>query len=310
MEPGDLERLGSVAANVVSTDAWPRIVWHTQLRTFDSNTETGTCQPSSKDAVLANRVSSDQLTAGRGLVWRRGLFDRFSAVGAGGVLLVCASAGSGKSVLARSWVEAEGLRDRVAWVSAERGERDGQRFWLSVLDALAAVVDSVGRVRPSSGLRGEVVVERLLSELDLVEEPVLLVVDDLHELRSPQALSWLELFLGRLPPTVRVVLMTREDPRLGLHRLRLAGELTELRGPDLQFSVDDTRELLAVAGIRLSEAALALLQERTEGWAAGLRLAALSLAGHPDPERFVREFSGSERTVAGYLLAEVCWATS
>jgi LuxR family maltose regulon positive regulatory protein len=90
-----------------------------------------------------------------------------------------------------------------------------------------------------------------------------------------------------------------------LHRLRLAGGLTEIRGPDLLFTVGETRELLNAAGVVLSDAGLALLQERTEGWAAGVRLAVISLAGHPDPERFVREFSGSERTVAGYLLAEV-----
>jgi LuxR family maltose regulon positive regulatory protein len=92
--------------------------------------------------------------------------------------------------------------------------------------------------------------------------------------------------------------------RLRLHRLRLAGELAEIRAADLRFSERETRELLDASGIALSEAGAALLHQRTEGWAAGLRLAALSLAGHPDPERFVAEFSGSDRTVAEYLLAE------
>ena len=91
----------------------------------------------------------------------------------------------------------------------------------------------------------------------------------------------------------------------GLHRLRLAGELAEIRAADLRFSERETRELLDASGIALSEAGAALLHQRTEGWAAGLRLAALSLAGHPDPERFVAEFSGSDRTVAEYLLAEM-----
>ena len=108
-----------------------------------------------------------------------------------------------------------------------------------------------------------------------------------------------------MPAELRVVLATRKDPRLGLHRLRLAGALTEIRAADLRFSLDETRKLLEAAGVTLSDAGVALLHERTEGWAAGLRLAAISLAEHPDPERFVREFSGSERTVAGYLLAEV-----
>ncbi len=208
-------------------------------------------------------------------------------------------------MLVRSWGEAVGLQDRTAWVSVDRGERDEQRFWLSLIEALARVVPSVERVRPSPRFRGQGVVERLLSEIDALEEPVVLVIDDLHELRSPEALAWLELLLMRMPPQLLAVLVTREDPRLGLHRLRLAGELTELRGSDLSFSVAETRELLAASGIELSDAGVALLHERTEGWAAGLRLAVISLGQHPDPEQFVREFSGSERTVAGYLLAEV-----
>ena len=158
---------------------------------------------------------------------------------------------------------------------------------------------------PSPGFRGELAVDRLLAELDSLVAPVVLAIDDLHELRAPDALGWLEDFLAQLPPQLLVVLVTREDPRLGLHRLRLRGALTEVRGPDLQFSLEETRRLLSGEGITLSDAGIALLHERTEGWAAGLRLAVLSLARHPDPERFVREFSGSERTVAGYLMAEV-----
>ena len=109
----------------------------------------------------------------------------------------------------------------------------------------------------------------------------------------------------RGPPQLRLVLATRHDVRLGLHRLRLEGELTELRVADLRFSLAEARALFAAAGVELPGPALAMLHERTEGWAAGLRLAALSLAGHPDPGRFAAELSGSERTVAGYLLAEV-----
>ena len=239
------------------------------------------------------------------LVQRTALFERLSAAGVDRVVLVSAPAGSGKSVLVRSWAEAAGLGDRLAWVSIERGERDGQRFWLSVTDALAQAISFAEEVAPAPSFRGDLAVERLLSELDALEEPAALVIDDLHELRSAEALAWLEVFLARLPRQLLVVLVTREDPRLGLHRLRLAGELAELRGSDLSFSVDETRELLAASGITLSDTSVRLLHERTEGWAAGLRLAVISLAQHVNPERFVREFSGSERTVAGYLLAEV-----
>ena len=101
------------------------------------------------------------------------------------------------------------------------------------------------------------------------------------------------------------MLATRHDPQLGLHRLRLTGQLTEIREADLRFNLAETHKLLEAARVRLDDDSLSQLHGRTEGWAAGLRLAALSLAGHPDPRRFVAEFSGNERTVADYLLAEV-----
>ena len=129
------------------------------------------------------------------------------------------------------------------------------------------------------------------------------MIDDVHELGSAEALRQLELLVLRAPPLLRFVLATRHDVRLGLHRLRLEGELAEIRAPDLRFTLAEAKELFDAAGIHLPE--LAPLVERTEGWAAGLRLAALSLAGHPDPARFADEFSGTERTVAEYLLAEV-----
>ncbi|HYV77454.1 MAG TPA: LuxR C-terminal-related transcriptional regulator, partial [Streptosporangiaceae bacterium] len=146
---------------------------------------------------------------------------------------------------------------------------------------------------------------RVLSELADACRGITLVIDDLHELTSPEALAQLTRLLTNLPPLVHAILTTRHDVRLGLHRLRLAGELAEIRGADLRFSERETRELLKASGIALSAAGVGLLHQRTEGWAAGLRLAVISLAGHPDPERFVTEFSGSDRTVAEYLLAEM-----
>jgi LuxR family maltose regulon positive regulatory protein len=132
-----------------------------------------------------------------------------------------------------------------------------------------------------------------------------LVIDDVHELHSQEALAQLTRLLTSLPPNAHAILTTRRDLRLGLHQLRLTGELAEIRAADLRFTGRETRELLDASGITLSEARAALLHQRTEGWAAGLRLAAISLAGHPDPERFVAEFSGSDRTVAEYLIAEM-----
>ena len=133
----------------------------------------------------------------------------------------------------------------------------------------------------------------------------MLVVEDLHELNSPEALGLLTRLLTNLPAGVHALLTTRRDLPLRLHQLRLAGELAEIRAADLRFTELETRELLAASGIELSDAGVTLLHQRTEGWAAGLRLAVLSLAGHPDPERFVADFSGTNRTVAEYLLAEM-----
>ncbi|HEV3289954.1 MAG TPA: hypothetical protein VG123_13250, partial [Streptosporangiaceae bacterium] len=183
-----------------------------------------------------------------------------------------------------------------------------QHFWLSVVGALRRTTPGSALVQaltPAPDLDGWAVVERLLKDLTPLADRLWLVIDDVHELRSAEALAQLELLVMRAPPELRFVLATRHDLRLGLHRLRLEGELSEIRTADLQFTQAEARELLTAAGVALPGPALAMLHERAEGWAAGLRLAALSLAGHEDPERFAAEFSGSERTVADYLLAEV-----
>ncbi len=236
------------------------------------------------------------------------MYERLSAGYDAGVTLISAPAGSGKTVLLRSWIEASGLTGRTARVSVERDERDAQHFWLSIVEALIAAAGLAGPFEdlgPSPGFDGEIVVERIVDGGRSLDEPLLLVVDDLHHLVDAKALAQLELLLDRRPPQLRVILSTRHDPPLGLHRLRLAGDLTELRATDLRFVLHETKELLSGAGITLSDAAVGSLQARTEGWVAGLRLAAMSLAGRPDPERFVADFSGSERTVADYLFAEV-----
>ena len=148
-------------------------------------------------------------------------------------------------------------------------------------------------------------VDRVLCELADPGSRITVVIDDLHELNAPEALAQLTRLLMNLPGDAHAMLATRHDLPLRLHRLRLVGELAEIRAADLRFTERETRKLLDASGIALSEAGAALLHQRTEGWAAGLRLAPLSLAGHPDPERFVAEFSGSDRTVAEYLIAEM-----
>ncbi|MGH2860728.1 MAG: AAA family ATPase, partial [Solirubrobacteraceae bacterium] len=240
------------------------------------------------------------------LVARPGLFEMLGS--AERVVHVSAPAGSGKTFLVRSWIAAEDLGERVAWVSVGRGERDPPAFWVSVIEALRRTRIGSERVRELTAapdLDGETVVRRLLEDLGSLDERLWLVIDDLHELQAPQASHPLELLLATAPPQLRVVLLARRDLRLGLHRLRVEGQLTEIRGEDLRFSEGDSRALLEAAGVRLSDGALQALVAITEGWAAGLRLAALSLAGDPDPERLAARFSGRERAVADYLLAEV-----
>jgi LuxR family maltose regulon positive regulatory protein len=255
-------------------------------------------RPGTADAAAA--------PAAGGVVSRRALFERLGT--AGRVTVVSAPAGSGKTVLLRSWTGGADQAGRTASVSVQREERDPQRLWIAVADALRDTEAASALVRPltaAPGADGWAIVERLLKDLARLEGRVWLVVDDVHELASAEALRQLELLVLRGPPELRFVLATRHDLRLGLHRLRLEGELTEIRAHDLRFTPAEARELFDAAGIQLPDAALALLYARAEGWAAGLRLAALSLSGHPDPQRFAEEFSGSERTVADYLLAEV-----
>ncbi len=251
-------------------------------------------------------VSSSSRAAAH-VVLRPALFDRLGS--SARVTVVSSPPGSGKTVLLRSWVDEAGLASHAAWVLPGRDERDPQRFWLSVLQALGRTgpgAQLVRAVTAAPDLDGWALVERLLEDLTPLDERLWLVVDDVHELGSTEVLRQFGLLVMRAPPSLRFVLAARHDVRLGgLHRLRLEGELAEIRAADLRFSIAEAAELLHGAGVDLPGPALTALYGRTEGWAAGLRLAALSLSGHPDPERFAKEFSGSERTVAQYLLAEV-----
>ena len=257
-------------------------------------------------AVRSGTADAPVAPAVRGVVSRHALFGRLG--GAARVTEVSAPAGSGKTFLLRSWIGEAVLAGRAAWVSVQGEERDPQRFWIAVADALRATAAASALVRPLTAapdLDGWAIVERLLKDLARLEDRVWLVIDDVHELASAEALRQLELLVMRAPDRLRFVLATRHDLRLGLHRLRLEGELTEIRAADLRFTLAEARTLFDAAGVQLPDTVLASLHQRAEGWAAGLRLAALSLSGHPDPERFAEEFSGSERTVADYLLAEV-----
>jgi LuxR family maltose regulon positive regulatory protein len=224
------------------------------------------------------------------------------------VTLISAPAGSGKTSLLRAWADGAGQPYRLAVVQVRRDQQDSQQFWLAVLSAIRQASGTTGegeQLAATPDFNEAAISERVLSELAAHHDRTFLVIDDLHELTSAEAFMQLTRLLEKLPQHVHAILATRRDLPLRLHKLRLAGELAEIRAADLSFTERETRQFLEASGIELSEAGVARLHQRTEGWAAGLRLAAMSLASSPDPERFVAEFSGSSRTVAEYLLAEM-----
>jgi LuxR family transcriptional regulator, maltose regulon positive regulatory protein len=272
-----------------------------------SDTGTALLDPRSKATGLSEQSADDPVhVAGGGVVVRRELLERLNR--AERVTEVSGPPGSGKTVLLRSWIDEAGMAEHTAQVSVQDEDDDPLRFWISVAAALQDTAAGSALVRPVTAtpdLDGWSVIERLLADLGSLRDRIWLVIDDVHALDSAETLRQLEVFLMRAPAGLRFVLASRPGLRLGLHRLRLEGELTEIRAASLRFSRDEAQVLFEATGVRLTGPALDLLHERTEGWAAGLRLAALSMTGHPDPERFAAEFCGSERTVAEYLLAEV-----
>ena len=228
-----------------------------------------------------------------------------------GLVLVCAPAGTGKTVLLADW--ARRGRRLVAWLSLDAADNDPARFWRHVVAAL-------GRARPGAGeLAGPALapltpsspnglVTALINELaaDPGEDEVLLVLDDYHLIDSQPVHGSLLFLLEHLPPGLRMVLASRSDPPLPLARLRAGGQLAELRAAELRFTADEAAALLREAiGADLPGTAVAALTARTEGWAAGLQLAGLSLRGQADAAGFVAAFSGSHRYVLDYLTGEV-----
>jgi LuxR family maltose regulon positive regulatory protein len=248
------------------------------------------------DGVTSGWIDRDDLVAA---------LDRAAA---SKVTVISAPAGSGKTSLLRAWASRPDQSRRLAVMQVQPGQHDAQLFWLTLLDSVRRAAGPDGDAEPPAatpGFSAEAMVSRVLAELGDARDAVTLVIDDLHELSSAETMAQLTRLLANLPPRVHAVLATRHDLPLRLHQLRLAGELAEIRAAELRFSERETRALLAASGIALSDGGVTLLHQRTEGWAAGLRLAVLSQAGHPDPERFVAEFSGSDRTVGEYLLAEM-----
>jgi LuxR family transcriptional regulator, maltose regulon positive regulatory protein len=242
-----------------------------------------------------------------GFVPRRRLVQALGEGLARGRVLVCAPAGFGKTALLADWARGGGRP--LAWLGLDGGDSDPARFWRHVVAALdRARPGLAGRVGPLFPRSFEGLVTALINELaaDPGPDEVLLVLDDYHLVDSGPVHESVAFLLENLPPGLRVVLSSRADPPLPLARLRARGQLAELRAADLRFTGEEAAALLGeTAGPGLPTVAAEALTARTEGWAAGLQLAGLSLRGHADAAGFVAAFSGTHRFVLDYLADEV-----
>ena len=196
----------------------------------------------------------------------------------------------------------------VTWISLDDFDNQPGAFWSYAVAALGRSGVALPEELSAASRRraaDHTFLVRLTSALAAQNPPVTLVVDDLHVLTKPTVLTELDFILRNAQPGLRLVVSSRGDPLLPLHRYRLAGELTEIRASDLAFSTAEARLLLAQHGSTLSADSLERLMRRTEGWAAGLRLAAISMDGHPDPDQFVKELITEDSALTGYLVEEV-----
>ena len=262
--------------------------------------------PAVSDALLATKLSVPR--GPRAAVVRHRLLDQLDLGVQGPVTLVAAPAGAGKSALLSSWIAEDRPPGPVAWLSLDTDDADRRRFWRGVLAALAKATgdDAVAAlaVSPREPMRMSQVAPALADALAGAKQPVVLVLDDLHEVVDAVHED-LERLVRFPPPALRLVIVTRADPPIGLGRLRLDGRLTEIRAADLNFSLDETGALFGALGVVLAPEDLATLWRRTEGWAAALRLAAVSLVQHPDPRAFIEHFAGTDATISDYLVSEV-----
>jgi LuxR family transcriptional regulator, maltose regulon positive regulatory protein len=227
------------------------------------------------------------------------------------VTLVCGHAGAGKTSVLAAWTTTAARDGRcVAWYGLDRFDDDPSLLWDGILDALR----STGVFPPTSDLHDLVgsphqvtgaFVDTVVGAVEALGSPVWLVLDDVHVLTNPEAVGSLTLLARGASSAFRLVLVSRNDPPIGLPRLRVEGRLRELRGSDLAFTLEETTSYLEGQGLDLPPTSIQTLQERTEGWAAGVRIAALALAGSDDRCALVERFGGDDHAVADYLVTEV-----
>src|SRR5215218_7766755 len=224
----------------------------------------------------------------RRLVQRARLTDRLRADGGEGprLVLVAAPAGFGKTTLLAQWLAAESTQRRVAWLALDPGDADLRLFLTHVVAAIQTVepeagVDALALLEAGATAPSDAVLVSLINDLDVLAGPTVVALDDYHLIDGAAVHEAVTFLLDNLPPQVTLAMTTRADPPLPLSRLRARGELVELRASDLRFTGEETQVFLhEVMGLQLDPALVAALEARTEGWAAGLQLAALSARPH------------------------------
>lgn len=228
------------------------------------------------------------------------------------LVLVNAPAGFGKTTLVAQWASSRAADRPFAWISLEPDDNDPGRLWWHVASALQRSCPGLNAAEVIAAFRAQIpdfagtVLPLLLNELARLPEPVVLVLDDYHVIKDRDCQDQVAFAVQHLPPTVQLVLITRADPALPLARLRATGDMAEIRAEELRFGSHEVAGLItAVAGVQLSRDDLADLVDRTEGWPAGVYLAALSLCGHPSPSAFIRQFTGDSRFIVDFLVEEV-----
>jgi LuxR family maltose regulon positive regulatory protein len=266
---------------------------------------TGAGRPAVADPILASKITVPDVP---GFAVQR---PRISELLAGGtrwnpLTVVTGPPGTGKTMALTLWAAAENRP--VAWVALDRYDNRPESFWSYVVAALRGS-GTVLPEAPSAGTQEQatdhVFLLWLVSALAGRDLPVILVLDDFHVLTEPEVLKGLDFVLRNVGPGLRVVVSSRADPPLRLHRYRLAGELAEIRASDLAFNIAEAGLLMAQHRGTISSDSLECLMGRTEGWAAGLRLAAISMDTHPDPDQFVKELITEDSALTGYLVEEV-----
>ena len=266
---------------------------------------TGAGRPAVADPILASKITVPDVP---GFAVQRPRISELLTRGTrwNPLTIVTGPPGAGKTMALTLWAAAE--TRPVAWVALDRYDNRPKAFWSYVVAALrrsGAVIPESLSADTREQASDHVFLLWLVSALAGQDQPVILVLDDFHVLTEPEVLKGLDFVLRNVGPGLRVVVSSRSDPPLRLHRYRLAGELAEIRASDLAFNIAEAGLLMAQHRGTISSDLLERLTRRTEGWAAGLRLAAISMDTHPDPDQFIKELITEDSALTGYLVEEV-----